>query len=63
MKTNTYIIRKAVKARNINEALRKEKNSAILDIILVHSAKKSSEQLMPAIGFTPSDTTEYEGDE
>lgn len=59
---NIYIIRKIVKAKNIVEALKKEKKAPIGDIVL--ASVKQKEQLLPAIGFSPTysdgeENTEY----
>lgn len=49
-KENLYVVRKMVKARSLEEALKKEKQAAPLEIIMVVDNKK--EELAPAIGFS-----------
>lgn len=52
---NEWIIRKSVIADDIHEALKKEKNAKILDIVLVASGGNTKN---PVIGFIPSQISE-----
>ena len=59
MKKYSYIIRKVVNATSMADALKREPQGTILDVIVCADLPKNK-QLFPHIGFEPSQRKPYE---